>query len=132
MRLISAVAASSRRIAPQATGFDPLLKPEAKPAAKPAAEAPKPEAAKPVADAPKPAPATPKPVALWDKPIMNHTQPGEFIYEPFAGSGSQIIAAEMAKRRCLAMELDPLFIDVCVHRWEAFTGQKAVRAEAGR
>ena len=50
--------------------------------------------------------ATPKPVALWDKPIDNHTRPSEIIYEPFAGSGTQIIAAEMKARRCFAIELD--------------------------
>ena len=70
--------------APQATGFDPLLKPEAKPAAKPAAEAPKPEAAKPVADAPKPAPATPKPVAEAPKPAAATPQPAAEAPRPAA------------------------------------------------
>ena len=69
--------------------------------------------------------ATPKPVALWDKPIDNHTRPSEIIYEPFAGSGTQIIAAEMKARRCFAIELDPANSQVCIERWSKFSGQAA-------
>ena len=76
--------------------------------------------------------ATPKPVALWDKPIMNHTKAGEVIYEPFSGSGTQIIAAEMAGRRCFAMELDLANTQVAVERWEAFTGRDAVLESTGK
>ena len=46
--------------------------------------------------------------------------------EPFAGSGSQIIAAEMTGRRCFAMGIDPGYVDVCVERWQNATGKKAV------
>jgi len=52
-------------------------------------------------------------------------QGGAVIYEPFAGSGSTIIACEMAGRSCCAIELDPLYVDVTVRRWEEFTGEKA-------
>lgn len=45
-------------------------------------------------------------------------------YEPFSGSGSQIIAAEKLNRRCFAMEIEPVFVDVAVKRWEAWTGKK--------
>jgi DNA modification methylase len=69
--------------------------------------------------------ATPKPVGLWDKPIANHTKFGELIYEPFLGSGTTIIAAEMTGRKCFAMEIDPGYCDVAVARWEKFTGRKA-------
>lgn len=55
---------------------------------------------------------------------------GEIAYEPFAGSGPQVIAAEMHGRRCYACELEPRFCDVIVARWEKFTGKAAVRADA--
>ena len=50
------------------------------------------------------------------------------MYEPFAGSGTTLIAAEITGRACLAMELDPAYVDVALGRWEAFTGQKAEAA----
>lgn len=68
---------------------------------------------------------TQKPVALFMPPITNHTLPGEAIYEPFAGSGSQIIAAEQTGRRCLAVEIAPEYVDVCIKRWQDFTGKEA-------
>jgi DNA modification methylase len=76
--------------------------------------------------------ATPKPVAIWMQPIDNHTKPGEIMYEPFSGSGSQIIAAEQTGRRCYAMELSPNYVDVAVRRWQQYTGKRAVHAETGR
>jgi DNA modification methylase len=70
---------------------------------------------------------TQKPVALMRRPILNHTRPGEPVYEPFSGSGTTIIAAETIGRTCLAMEIDPQYVDVAVQRWEQFTGKTAVR-----
>ena len=70
---------------------------------------------------------TQKPVELFRRPIEWHTKPGEVIFEPFSGSGTAIIAAEMTGRRCYAIELSPAFVDVAVTRWERFTGRKAVR-----
>jgi DNA modification methylase len=69
--------------------------------------------------------ATPKPVDLFVPPIENHTKAGEIMYEPFCGSGSQIIAAEQLGRRCYGMELAPQYCDVIIKRWENFTGKKA-------
>lgn len=63
--------------------------------------------------------------------IENHTKPGEIMYEPFSGSGSQIIAAEQTARRCFAMELSANYCDVAVRRWQAFTGQRATHATNG-
>jgi len=63
---------------------------------------------------------------LYTRPIENHLPMGAPFYEPFAGSGTGIIAAETTGRRCLAMEIDPIFVDVIVARWEGFTGEKAV------
>jgi DNA modification methylase len=71
---------------------------------------------------------TQKPVEIFERPISYHTRAGDIVYEPFSGSGSQIIAAERMGRRCFAMELAPTFVDVAVARWERFTGKKGVRA----
>ena len=68
-----------------------------------------------------------KPVECFRRPISYHTVPGELIYEPFAGSGTALIAAEELGRACYAMERAPEFCDVVVSRWERFTGRKAVR-----
>lgn len=68
---------------------------------------------------------TVKPTEIFAIPMRVHTRPGDICYEPFSGSGSQIIAAERVNRRCFAMELEPVFCDVAVRRWEEFTGKKA-------
>ena len=46
---------------------------------------------------------------LMRRPILNNSAPGEAVYEPFAGSGTTIVAAEATGRRCLAMEIDPRY-----------------------
>jgi DNA modification methylase len=68
---------------------------------------------------------TQKPVECMRRPIENNSQDGEAVYEPFSGSGTTIIAAELTSRRCLAIELDPGYVDVAVNRWQAFTGADA-------
>jgi DNA modification methylase len=70
---------------------------------------------------------TSKPVEVFAIPMRIHTRPGEICYEPFCGSGSQIIAAEKLGRRCYAMELEPFFCDVTIKRWEEWSGKKAKR-----
>ena len=59
------------------------------------------------------------------RPIENNSSPGQAIYEPFSGSGTTIIAAEMTGRSTRAIELDPAYVDVAVQRWQAFTAEKA-------
>lgn len=71
---------------------------------------------------------TQKPVTLFATPMFNHTKKGEVCYEPFAGSGSQIMAGEQLHRRVFAMEIEPRYVDMCVRRWEALTLRKATRA----
>jgi DNA modification methylase len=71
---------------------------------------------------------TSKPVRIFEIPMEQHTEEGQICYEPFAGSGSQIIAAERLDRRCYAMEISPIYCDVIVRRWENFTSEEAVRA----
>ena len=68
---------------------------------------------------------TVKPVEVFAIPMRVHTSTGAICYEPFCGSGSQIIAAEKLDRRCFAMETEPVFVDVAVERWERWTGKKA-------
>ena len=71
---------------------------------------------------------TQKPVECMRRPIVNNSSPGQAVYEPFSGSGTCIIAAEMEGRACHAIELSPAYVDVAVQRWQAFTGQDAVLA----
>jgi DNA modification methylase len=68
---------------------------------------------------------TQKPLEVFLRPIEWHTEIGDVCYEPFLGSGTQIIAAEKLSRRCFAMEQEPRYVDVAVMRWAAFTGEKA-------
>jgi len=69
--------------------------------------------------------ATPKPVEIFAIPIVKHTTKGEVCYEPFCGSGPQIIAAEQLDRKCYGMEISRQYCDVIVERWEKLTGKKA-------
>jgi DNA modification methylase len=75
---------------------------------------------------------TQKPVECMRRPIENNSSPGQAVYEPFSGSGTTIIAAEMTGRSCHAIELDPAYVDVAVRRWEAFAGKKAVHEGNGK
>jgi len=74
--------------------------------------------------------STQKPVACMERPILNHGAPGDFVYDPFLGSGTTMIAAERTGRRALAVELNPHYVEMAVRRWEKLTGQKAVREPA--
>jgi DNA modification methylase len=64
--------------------------------------------------------------------ILHNSLADDAIYEPFAGSGTTIIAAESTGRVCLAMEIDPRYCDVIVERWQRFTGKDAVLDGNGR
>jgi len=65
------------------------------------------------------------------RPMLNNSSPGQAIYEPFLGSGTTLIAAQSCGRVCLGIEIDPLFVDVAIRRWQAFTGEGAKRASDG-
>lgn len=73
---------------------------------------------------------TPKPIEVFAIPMRQHLPEKGLCYEPFSGSGSQIMAAEQLKRRCYAMELEPVYVDVAIRRWETMTGESA-RLERG-
>jgi DNA modification methylase len=75
---------------------------------------------------------TQKPVECMKRPIENNSSPGQAIYEPFSGSGTTIIAAEITGRSCHAVELLPQYVDVAVQRWQAFTGESAKLETDGR
>jgi DNA modification methylase len=75
---------------------------------------------------------TQKPVECMKRPLENNSSPGQAIYEPFCGSGTTIIEAEMTGRACHAIELSPAYVDVAVRRWEGFTGAAAVLEGDGR
>ncbi|SDB20209.1 site-specific DNA-methyltransferase [Bauldia litoralis] len=68
---------------------------------------------------------TEKPVECMKRPIENNSSPGQAVYEPFCGSGTTIIAAEMTGGSCHAIELDPAYVDVAIRRWQDFTGEEA-------
>lgn len=75
--------------------------------------------------------STQKPVELFRKAIVNNSEPEERIYDPFCGSGTSIIAAQMNKRVCHAVEIEPAFVDVIIKRFADFTGVAPILAETG-
>jgi DNA modification methylase len=75
--------------------------------------------------------STQKPVECMRRPILNNSDPGQAVYEPFLGSGTTLIAAQSAGRVCYGIEIDPIFVDVAIRRWQAFTEEAACRADGG-
>ena len=73
-----------------------------------------------------------KPVACMRRPIENNSSPGQAVYDPFIGSGTTIVAAEITGRSCHALEIEPAYCDVIVTRWQNFTGKQAGLEEDGR
>ncbi|MBP2635538.1 MAG: hypothetical protein H6Q72_1445 [Firmicutes bacterium] len=69
---------------------------------------------------------TMKPIGLCARAIQNSSRPGEIVADFFGGSGSTLMAAEQTGRVCFTMELDPVYCDVIVRRWEEFSGKEAV------
>jgi DNA modification methylase len=75
---------------------------------------------------------TQKPVECMRRPMLNNTDIGQAVYDPFLGSGTTLIAAETSGRLCYAIEIDPHYVDLSIRRWQAFTGKIAALAEDGR
>jgi DNA modification methylase len=75
---------------------------------------------------------TSKPIEVFALPMRQHVAPGGLCYEPFSGSGSQIIAGEQTGRRVCAIEISPVYVDVAVRRWQTASGKPAVLADDGR
>jgi DNA modification methylase len=70
-----------------------------------------------------------KPLALVERAIGNSSKPDDLVLDLFLGSGTTLIAADRTGRRCAGIELDPIYVDVAVRRWEKFSGDVAVRLE---
>jgi DNA modification methylase len=66
------------------------------------------------------------------RPIVNNSRPGQVIYDPFLGSGTSLIAAEITGRVCYGIELNPLYVDVVVRRWQDCTGRAARHQVSGQ
>jgi DNA modification methylase len=75
---------------------------------------------------------TQKPLECMRRPILNNSAPGEAVYDPFLGSGTTLIAAELTGRACVAMEIDPRYCDVVIERWQRLTGSAAILDGDGR
>jgi DNA modification methylase len=71
---------------------------------------------------------TQKPVELMRRPLLNHTERGDRVYDPFLGSGTTLIAAEQTERACYGLEIDRRYVDVIVRRWQEFSGKTATLA----
>lgn len=74
---------------------------------------------------------TMKPVELYVRAMRNSSRVGDKVYDPFCGSGTALLAAEESGRCCVAVEIDPLYVDVAVRRWQKATGKQAVHAVTG-
>lgn len=76
--------------------------------------------------------STQKPVECMARPIENNSSPGQAVYDPFSGSGTTIMAAEISGRVCAAVEIEPAFVDVTIKRYQAFTLTEAVLESTGK
>lgn len=72
------------------------------------------------------------PVALVESAFDAYSKPGDVVFEPFCGSGTQVIAAEKMARHCFGMDIDPAYVDVAVKRWQDFTGKQATLESTGQ
>ena len=72
---------------------------------------------------------TMKPVELVERAIRNSSKSGDVVFEPFAGSGTDIIACERSGRKCMAIELEPKYVAVAIQRWVDMTGGEPVLVE---
>ena len=75
---------------------------------------------------------TMKPVGLVERAIRNSSKRRDVVFDPFAGSGTTLMAAEATGRRAALLELDPAYCDVIVRRWQEGTGQSAVLDGTGQ
>ena len=75
---------------------------------------------------------TVKPVALVADAILDCSSRGDVVLDVFLGSGSTLIACERTGRRCRGVEIDPLYVDTAIRRWQKYTGGEAVNVATGR
>jgi DNA modification methylase len=72
---------------------------------------------------------TVKPIALVADAILDCTKRDDIVLDPFIGSGTTILAAERTGRRCFGIEIDPVYVDTAIGRWEQLTGRKAQNSQ---
>jgi DNA modification methylase len=75
---------------------------------------------------------TVKPVAMIADAILDCSARGDIVLDGFLGSGTTVIAAERTGRRCYGIELDPVYVDTIIRRWQGLTGGSADHAASGR
>jgi DNA modification methylase len=75
---------------------------------------------------------TPKPVQMVADAVLDCSARGDVVLDSFLGSGTSVIAAERTGRRCFGIEIDPLYVDTVVRRWQAFTSDHARHVETNR
>jgi hypothetical protein len=75
---------------------------------------------------------TVKPVALVIDAIKDCSRRGDFVLDPFGGSGTTLVAAEKCGRAARVLEIDPGYVDVSIRRWQQLTGHKAINATTGK
>jgi DNA modification methylase len=73
-----------------------------------------------------------KPVALVADALLDCSARGDFVLDSFLGSGTTLLAAERTGRICHGIELDPLYLDTAIRRWQRHTGDHAVHAASGK
>lgn len=75
---------------------------------------------------------TQKPIELMRRAIVNHVKRGGEVFDPFLGSGTTMLAAEVTERVCFGIEIDPRYVDAAVKRWQEYTGKEATLEETGQ
>jgi len=75
---------------------------------------------------------TQKPIEVMRRAILNNSKRGEIVYDPFLGSGTTLIAAQVTDRICHGLEIEPKYVDMTVRRWQELTGEKARLENDGR
>jgi DNA modification methylase len=74
---------------------------------------------------------TVKPIRMVMDALLDVTQPGDLVLDPFLGSGTTLLAAERTRRRCVGVEIEPRYVDLAIRRWQEMTGGQAINAETG-
>ena len=72
---------------------------------------------------------TQKPIELVERAVLNSSSANEIVADPFLGSGSTLIACEKTNRRCFGMEIEPLYGDVILERFQKYSGKMPVRED---
>jgi DNA modification methylase len=75
---------------------------------------------------------TVKPVALVADAILDCSARGDIVLDAFLGSGTTLIASERVGRTSFGIEIDPLYVDVAIRRWQRYTGNRAIHAVTGK